>query len=385
MSDPPVDQGRADQSAAGQAPIKNQQFHGMGRKGQASFAAISISTLQDLAHADAATVESELKARGYSPGLKKITDWISQAQDLISDAFAAEVEPTAGSSVVSVTATTGESAPKSDMESAVHEATDETSKADPSITATKATSADNEAVVESGGTEVKPESSEPAVSEGSTVVAADWKTFTSFTVNFEAKQTDQDIQYQTSVHQTGTDAVQTWQGLEETKLQAWLLEHLASAIPNVTLPEASAVPAIAERLSPYISDLQIFQLPLNPLPMQLYQPSLMFPSPIQSNLPFTLKLQFGIPVSEAESEVLLQLGRQVTYTLECYARSLVGKEVLTLGKLEPQQLPTQPQPFVASLPEISLPSGIFRLQLLLNLQGISAFPAYFEVPALQVD
>jgi hypothetical protein len=343
MSDPPVDQGRTDQRAASQNPIKHEQFHGMGQKGQARFAAIAIRTLQDLATANAATVESALKANGYSPGLTRITDWITQAQDLISDVSAAEVEPTTESST-----------------------TDET-------------------VVETRMSETEPESTGPGSPDSDADVTTDWTTFASFTVNFEAKQTDHKIQYQTSVHQTGTDSAQTWEGIEETELQTWLLEHLASTIPTATVTETKPAPAIAERLGPYISDLRIFQLPVNPLPMRLYQPSLMFPSPIKSNLPFTLELQFGIPVPEAEPDVLLELGQPVTYTVECYARSLVGKEVLTLGKLEPQQLPTQPQPFVASLPAISLPPGIFRLQLLLNLQNISAFPAYFEVPVLQVD
>jgi hypothetical protein len=103
MSDPPVDQGRTDQRAASQNPIKHEQFHGMGQKGQARFAAIAIRTLQDLATANAATVESALKANGYSPGLTRITDWITQAQDLISDVSAAEVEPTTESSTTDET------------------------------------------------------------------------------------------------------------------------------------------------------------------------------------------------------------------------------------------------------------------------------------------
>jgi hypothetical protein len=75
----------------------------MGEKGQARFAAIAIRTLQDLATANAATVESALKANGYSPGLTRITDWITQAQDLISDVSAAEVEPTTESSTTDET------------------------------------------------------------------------------------------------------------------------------------------------------------------------------------------------------------------------------------------------------------------------------------------
>jgi hypothetical protein len=66
--------------------------------------------------------------------------------------------------------------------------------------------------------------------------------------------------------------------------------------------------------------------------MRLYQPSLMFPSPIKSNLPFTLELQFGIPVPEAEPDVLLELGQPVTYTVECYARSLVGERGVNAGQ-----------------------------------------------------
>jgi len=283
MSDPPVEQGHTDQRAASQNPIKHEQFHGMGQKGQARFAAIAIRTLQDLATANAATVESALKANGYSPGSKKITDWITQAQKLISDASAAAVEATTESSTTSATATTAESTPERDTESTEPETTNETSQPDQSA-ATAAAAESDETVVDTRVSESEPESTAPGSPESDTDITTDWTTFASFTVNLEARSTDHNIQYRTSVHQTGTDSAQTWEGIEETQLQSWLQEHLASTIPTATVAETKTTPAIAERLSPYISDLRIFQLPLNPLPMRLYQPSLMFPSPIKSNL-----------------------------------------------------------------------------------------------------
>ena len=400
MSDPPIEHRGSGQGGSGQDPIQHEKFHGMGQRGQESFEAIAINTLQSLAYADAKEVEARLKATGYSPGLKKITDWISHAQALINEVSTAAPEPpTASSRLESPSAT--ESPPEGEIaaEPSSPDTTPEMSEADSATAGAGVSDADDEIVAEpltaeaptdspeaigpDAADESELESPDSARSEDSDALSTDWTTFASFTVDFEAKQVDEDIRYQTSVRHVETDEVQTWQGIEETQLQAWMREHLAGAIPTVAALEASAATAVANRLNPFISDLRIFQPPPNPLPIELYQPSLMFPSPVKSNLPFTLELQFGI--QEQDQEVLAQVGQAVTYTIECYARSLVGKEVVTLGKLDPQELQVQQRPYLASLPAISLPPGIFRLQLLLNLQGIGAFPAYFEVPVLQVD
>ena len=362
MTDSPVDSGGSAENGPDQQDLT--QIEGIGEAKQQWLESIGFQTLQDLASADAEAIESALEAIGHPTNLSVISNWISQAQQLLEEIAAQE---TSSAPRETSGETPAEPNPTASTESE-QTAADASSESLPTAEEVEAESTAEERDTEA----VKTDTEE----------TEEWQTFASFTVEFESKQIEDEIRYQTSVRHIETDRARAWSGIEEENLQSWLREQLADAIPIMSASTAAASSKAKTRLTPLIEDLRIYQPPSIKTPMGLYQPSRMFPSPIRSNLPFTLELQFRIQ----EQDVLAKTEEKVLYQVECYSRSLKKGGAFLLGQIPPTPLLSdQRGSYTARFPTMNLQSGIFRLQVLLNLQGINAFPAYFEIPALQVD
>lgn len=348
MTDSPVDHGGSADNRPEQQPLT--RIEGIGETKQRWLESIGIETLQDLANADPANLESQLETAGHPTSRSVISGWIARAQQLLQSVDQQVLE-------------IGE-ATESEMSEDSLESAPEAEESWPETTSESSVTSDIAA----------------ETAEASHEKADEWETFASFAVEFEVRRIANEIHYQTSVRHLETDTFQIWTGIEEERLQAWLREQLASSIP-ITASTPAVPPTSDTWLTPIIEDLRIYQPPSTGLPMGLYRPSLMFPSPVKSNLPFILEIQFSVQ----ENDVFSEIRQEISYQAECYARSLKTGEALSLGKIPSTLFTDRVDTHNIRFPTMNLQSGIFRLQVLLNLQGMNAFPAYFEVPALQVN
>jgi hypothetical protein len=351
MTDLPPPEGSHNQENSESQPLT--QIEGIGEAKQQWLESIGIETIQDLANADAGEVESQLEATNHPTSRNIIDSWISQAQRLME-------------------ALGGNEFPLEDSSS-------ETPSPESTQVSSEETEQATEAVDTSGaGSEAETGEAEEAAEDLEEEEV--WETFASFAVKFEAKQVGDKIQYQTSVRHTETDQTQTWSGLEEENLQTWLRQQMADAVPT-SAESTTAEPSESKTwFTPLVEDLRIYQPPLSRNPMEIYKPNLMFPSPVKGNLPFVLEIEFRIQ----EQDIFSKLEQEVLYEAECYARSLKKGGILTLGHILPKPLNPRDRCHTIRFPAASLQPGIFRLQFLLNLREVHAFPVFFEVPALQV-
>lgn len=370
MTDSPADSGGSAQNGSEQQALT--QVEGIGEVKRQWLESIGIETLQDLANADAEVIESELAASDHPTSRNVIDNWIAQAQRLVEITEAKEPSETETASEEASPASPQASSPEPEQpgtdESSEVSSDAEEDEIDEGLAATEE---DSEEDSEEGEVEDATETTESE---------APWETFASFTVAFESKQINDQIQYQTSARHLETDQIETWSDIDEEKLQAWLRRQLAAAVPSPEAPTVAKTLDMETWFTPLVRDLRIYQPPSSTMAMEIYKPNLMFPSPVKSNLPFTLELEFSIQ----EQEVFSRVEEEVLYEAECYARSLMKGEVLSLGKIPPTPLVDKKDSYPIQFSAANLQPGFYRVQFLLNLRGIHAFPLFFEVPALQV-
>ncbi len=207
-----------------------------------------------------------------------------------------------------------------------------------------------------------------------------WQTFAAFTVEFQARQDDDNVYYRTLVRHLATEQEETWSGIEEENLQSWMRSQVAGVIPPAPAALRATTLDTSQLLTANIDDLFILQPPSAVAAMGLYKPNMIFPSPIKGNFPFSLVVRFSL----LEQDILTQVPDNASYRLECYARKLKGGESMSLGVLTSTKLSPQQEPYTVYLPTASLQKGIYRLQVLLTIENMQALPTFIEVPVLQV-
>lgn len=210
-----------------------------------------------------------------------------------------------------------------------------------------------------------------------------WQTFASFEITAQLMQGGEETQYQTVIRNLETNEEKSWPGLIEDDFQAWLKSHLAEFISTsegTELSPGKIRPPSEPQISSLIEDLRIYQPPTSGVPMNLYHPSLMFPSPIRGDMPFALEVEFRI----TGYGINVITDQMITYQLESFARGLKREGTLSLGTVSSTPLSTDQETYTIRLPETTLPQGTYRLQILLTLQGTRTFPAFLEVPVVQV-
>ncbi|MGD1857964.1 MAG: DUF4332 domain-containing protein [Leptolyngbyaceae cyanobacterium] len=340
------------------------QIEGIGKVKKQWLESIGVDTLQALAEANADEIVAQLSDAGHTAHASEVERWITQAQELIAESSAVESEASEplSSEETETVSTDGEMDDENQEESSEILA--------PEVADTDAAEQEPAAV-----SEAQDDANDEPLSAAA---QADWQTFAVFTVEFQSQRADDDIRYRTRVRQLDTDRQEVWPGIEERNLQLWLRSRVADGMTS----DASMVETTDDspQITPAFENLFILQPPSTATAMELYQPNMMFPSPIRGNLPFSLVLQFSI----YEQDRLATVNQGVSYKLECYVRSLKGGEAISLGELPSTVLLPQDEPYMAYLPAISLQKGIYRLQVFLSLEGIQALPTFLEVPVVQV-
>ncbi len=304
---------------------------------QQLLATIGINTIADLATASVEEIESSLQAAEQVINRSEISDWILQAQELLS------------SSSQEVTASdNSEESNNSDRSNLIDESNviEENNANDES----NATVEDN---------------------------TEEWNSLASFLVEFQSKTTAEQTEQRTVVSQQNSVQMTIWSGIETEQLSNWLQEQLNEIIsPEPTSGLLEAV--VGKPLRIEFEQLRVLQPPQTKVP--LVSNLEIFPGSLNSNKPFVLEVAWKIS-GTTSPEVTPYPPR---YRIQAYARDRTTGRVTTISETLPTPLVENQFSYNSVLPENSLPAGIYRLQILITLQGKLAPPAFLEVELLQV-
>ncbi|MDJ0696314.1 DUF4332 domain-containing protein [Mastigocoleus sp. MO_188.B34] len=312
-------------------------IRGIGTVRQQLLATIGINTIADLATASVQEIESSLQAAEQVINRSEISDWILQAQELLS------------SSSQEVTASdNSEESNNSDRSNLIDESNviEENNANDES----NATVEDN---------------------------TEEWNSLASFLVEFQSKTTAEQTEQRTVVSQQNSVQMTIWSGIETEQLSNWLQEQLNEIIsPEPTSGLLEAV--VGKPLRIEFEQLRVLQPPQTKVP--LVSNLEIFPGSLNSNKPFVLEVAWKIS-GTISPEVTPYPPR---YRIQAYARDRTTGRVTIIGETLPTSLVENQFSYNSVLPETSLPKGIYRLQILITLQGKLAPPAFLEVELLQV-
>jgi hypothetical protein len=204
-------------------------------------------------------------------------------------------------------------------------------------------------------------------------------TLASFIVKFQTRQGEGRTEQQTVVCHRESDTTETWTGIEGEQLQQWMLERVRTTMqpePVAEQPAAAATPLTVE-----ITQLRAFQPPRTGMLMVIAEAGEGFSGFFTSGEPFALEVAFKL-TGQTTANITLP---QATYCVEVYARHRATGVKTSLGETQPHTLIATQTSYTTMLPDITLQQpGIYRLQVLVTLQGIRAIPGFLEIPLLQV-
>ncbi len=308
---------------------------------------LNIRTFRELATLSADEIESKLRAEGQTVSKSEIEGWIIQARELVA------LEERSQQPIME--------SPKTEPKESLDPLTQESQL--------------GQSVEESADIQVE----ENIASSGE---EGEWSKFASFLVEFQTRQLDgQAEEQQTTVRHLEAGKVQTWSNIESEKLHQWITAQLDEAKP--LSPEASSK-AQSSLISPVkveIDQIQVWQPPQTEIPMAVDTANRLFPGIIKSDQPLVLEVGFKL----ADLNTLHFPKGQIRCLAQGYARDRTTRAITSLGETILDTL-LEGKPFYkVRLPETTLEQpGMYRLQVLVTLQGIPATPAYFEVPLLPV-
>ncbi|HAA29650.1 MAG TPA: hypothetical protein DCE56_20605 [Cyanobacteria bacterium UBA8553] len=307
---------------------------------------LKIHTFRELAALSADEIENRLRAEGQTVSKSEIEGWIVQARELVA------LEERSQQLIVD---------PKTELEESLDPPTQESKLA--------------QAVVESADIQVEENITSSGEEDG-------WRTFASFLVEFQSRQIDGQVEeQQTTIRHLEANTVQTWSGIESERLNPWIICQVDAAKPRS--PEAPPE-AQRSRVSPVkvaIDQLRIWQPPQTEMPMVVDTASGLFSGMIRSDQPLALEVGFRL----AQLNTPHVPRGQMRCLVQGYVRDRTTHAITSLGETMLDTLTEGKPSYKVTLPATTLEQpGIYRLQVLVTLQGTPAIPAYFEVPVLPV-
>ncbi|NET37887.1 MAG: hypothetical protein F6K19_38795 [Cyanothece sp. SIO1E1] len=377
------------------------RIRGIGPAKQQWFEALGIGTINELASASADELEFRFREAEHIVSRHEIEEWIAQAQELATELSQQQALAPSEADIDVLTSPAGE-IPQPTTESSAT-AANLNAEADIDVltaplaaagetlqptSETSTTGAGLDIEVEGLAASLPPEvsglsqSSEvapEAVAETFAPLAdsSEWHTFASFRAEFQARQIEDCVEQRTTIRHQETDTIQSWPGVEAEELQQWMLHRVDQASPSEPITEQ---PPVAARITTQLNQLCLLQPPETGLPLCVKQASQMLPA-MSSNEPFALEVAFDL-LGEAIADITRQ---PVTYQIQWDAKGLNPPyELIHLGGIEPQRLVADQTSYTTRLPEATLHSGIYRLQVLLTLQGVLTSPVFFDALVIQV-
>lgn len=231
--------------------------------------------------------------------------------------------------------------------------------------------------------------------EQSPVGKEDWKPFASFVVEYQERMVEgQAIEYRTTAHHMEADIGTNWPGIEGEKHCRWMLEQLGDRISPVLTQESvsleeehpaqeRAAEAISVARSPVkveITQIRAFQPARADNPVGTGKPDEPFNGHLRGYEPFALEILFNI-MGEAAAELTRE---HVVFRARAYVQDQSTGKSIHLGDVEPGTLVRDKLFYAARLPDVTLPTGVYRLFALVTLQAGSVSPNFAIVPEFKV-
>jgi hypothetical protein len=350
---------------------------------------LHIYTFQELANASAEAIASRLQDDGHPVPCSEIEGWIAQAQQFNSEILAERSEDPAEIKVEG-SGTVPNEGSEVQIESSVSAAEEgepphALQPSDPLQQAVESPEILTPAIDTVAAEPLQSSELSAGAAAGNSFPASEeeeWRSLASFSVEFQTRQVEGQIEHRTIVRHVETDVVKVWSGIDGEQLQRWFLAQ-ASKLNQAEFAaeqQLAKIPVVVE-----ISQLRVFQRSQNGIPFIVNQMHQAFPSFIKMNEPFSLEVAFELAGLDRAGLDRTGVG-QVTYSAQSYARDRLTGAITHLSDTE-ANISVKPGQslYTVVLPESTLPqSGIYCLQVLLILQDIPATPGYFEVPMLQV-
>ena len=249
-----------------------------------------------------------------------------------------------------------------------------------------------------------------------------WQSLKRLTVEFQARQVDDQADYRTIVNAGEPSQPQIWKGLKEQRLQLWLRQHLADAktihvseaqigtrqpmatntaatIPFAQAQSAIAVsesrPSLGEKITEAapqremdlainveIQELSIRQ-PSNQILIRSAQLRRSQPvglGSLDSRQPFSVEVEFHLAGQCVDSTTL----QDVFYKVQVFAQNRTTHQWIELGTTRPAALTDSRQPYMAGLFNKTLEPGMYRLHVITSLSGVVTALSSLELPLLNM-
>jgi hypothetical protein len=129
-----------------------------------------------------------------------------------------------------------------------------------------------------------------------------------------------------------------------------------------------------------ITGIRVFQASNQERPMLVDIKTRKFLGSIRKDESFTLEVSFQV----SAIEIVDIANKQITYNIQSQVRNRSTGAITTLGDTTPQTLVQGKNSYTIMLPATTLPLGLYRLRILVMLQGVLAIPGYSEIPLLPV-
>jgi len=216
--------------------------------------------------------------------------------------------------------------------------------------------------------------------------AREWSSFASFTVELQRRVIGGQLEEKrTLVRHLETDQLKTWSEIEIQQLPQWMLKQLSIEMRQPAVEQRQAGTEAESSATPMpivveITQLRAFQPPKTEIPIVIDKTSQMFLGMLSRGKPFVLEINLQL----AELTTAQMERQPITYYAQCYVRDRSTGFITHLGDTETGTLVEGQLSYIATLPETSLPPGMYRLQVLLTIQGVPATPGFLEVPLLPV-
>ncbi|MEA5448021.1 hypothetical protein VB780_05530 [Leptolyngbya sp. CCNP1308] len=318
---------------------------------------LAIATVLDLAAAEAAAIESAFRDAGYPITRSNAAAWIAQARQLIEAETRQQVEP-------------------------------RTQQADKTIFPAPDHLPAGEAMAE-------------AEKVSADAIAEEWQTQATVLLEFQTHGEE-------AVHRwrlfnpvskaslvltdQASDSLRAWVQhvghvffhLPEDEhvsdsLRAWFQQQIPVPPPPPPLPPPQLPPPERE-LIVQVRQVMLLQPPETSLPIVALAEDAGFPGSLQANQPF----QVGVGLEFPEL-VQRTLPSDVSYSLEGFAKTLNYPHLtIPLGKSPPRVLTNGQTQYQTAIAATALPSGLYRLQILIAFQGVDIPLAIHEISRLQV-
>jgi hypothetical protein len=303
--------------------------------------ALGVRTYEDLATCSINVIEAELKSSGRNTSRNQIEEWLAQAREL------------AGAPIRSMRR---EERPGREREA------------------------------------VEPQ---PALGE------AHWKPIATFVVEFQSRTDASGIEERrTACQQHETAREQTWPGIDCERTCEWMLAQIEAhpkpvldQLPTPEMPTPAESPfAAPERPSAGARSASSPPVTVEVTGVRAFQP-------LESETPRAVATAGGnfsgvvTPDEPVSFEVAFQIGGPTAteiadsysgFTAEVFAvnrRNATRERIFAPG---PGSIAVNESSYTMVLPELTLPSGMYRLECIATLVGVHPAKGYLEVPFLRV-